>query len=121
MITSGGLHGGVPFWSHREQITDPVAQNGNAYAERLSDGARLHRTAPGNRHRRGDHSRPAAHPYHLGHRPPFFPQPGARTYLRDLPDAELHLFDTGHFALETHLPQIAPLIDGFLKRVWTAE
>lgn len=50
---------------------------------------------------------------------PFFPEPGARAYLRDLPEAELHLFDTGHFALETHLPQIAPLIAGFLDRVWT--
>ncbi|MFE0330231.1 alpha/beta fold hydrolase [Streptomyces sp. NPDC058960] len=49
---------------------------------------------------------------------PFFPEPGARAYLRDLPDAELHLFDTGHFALETHLPEIAPLIAGFLDRVW---
>lgn len=48
---------------------------------------------------------------------PFFPEPGARAYLRDLPEAELHLFDTGHFALETHLPQIAPLIAGFLDRL----
>lgn len=50
----------------------------------------------------------------------FFPEPGARAYLRDLPDAELHLFDTGHFALEDRLPQIAPLIAGFLDRVWPA-
>ncbi|PZF93832.1 alpha/beta hydrolase [Micromonospora deserti] len=49
---------------------------------------------------------------------PFFPEPGARAYLRDLPDADLHLFDTGHFALETHLPQIAPLIADFLDRRW---
>ena len=28
-----------------------------------------------------------------------FPAEGARAYLRDLPDAELHLLDTGHFAL----------------------
>ncbi len=47
---------------------------------------------------------------------PFFPEPGARAYLRDVPDAELHLFDTGHFALETHLPEIAPLIADFLDR-----
>ncbi|MBC7274262.1 MAG: alpha/beta hydrolase [Streptomyces sp.] len=49
---------------------------------------------------------------------PFFIAPGARAYLRDLPDAELHLLDTGHFALETHLPEIAPLIADFLDRVW---
>ncbi|NUW38594.1 alpha/beta fold hydrolase [Nonomuraea rhodomycinica] len=50
---------------------------------------------------------------------PFFPEPGARAYLRDLPDAELHLFDTGHFALEDKLPEIAPLVAGFLDRSWT--
>ncbi|GAA3236249.1 alpha/beta fold hydrolase [Nonomuraea helvata] len=49
---------------------------------------------------------------------PFFPEPGARAYLRDVPDAELHLFETGHFALETHLADIAPLVAGFLDRVW---
>lgn len=53
-----------------------------------------------------------------GRNDPFFPEPGARAYLRDLPDAELHLFDTGHFALEENLPEIAPLIAGFLDRTW---
>lgn len=48
---------------------------------------------------------------------PFFPGPGAHAYLADLPDAELHLFDTGHFALETHLSEIAPLIAAFLDRL----
>ncbi|WP_219510726.1 alpha/beta fold hydrolase [Nonomuraea ceibae] len=51
---------------------------------------------------------------------PFFPEPGARAYLRDLPDAELYVLDTGHFALEDHLHQIAPLVAGFLDRVWHA-
>ncbi|MGI5380352.1 alpha/beta fold hydrolase [Streptomyces sp. CA-251387] len=49
---------------------------------------------------------------------PFFTEAGARSYLRDLPDAELRLLDTGHFALETHLPEIAPLIADFLDRTW---
>ncbi|MEV5833760.1 alpha/beta hydrolase [Nocardia sp. NPDC052112] len=49
-----------------------------------------------------------------GSNDPFFPEPGAHAYLVDLPDAELHIFDTGHFALETHLAEIAPLIDDFL-------
>jgi pimeloyl-ACP methyl ester carboxylesterase len=53
-----------------------------------------------------------------GRRDPFFPESGARAYLRDLPDAELHLFDTGHFALEECLPEIAPLIATFLDRTW---
>lgn len=51
-----------------------------------------------------------------GRNDPFFTEPGARAYLRDLPDAELHVFDTGHFALEEKLPEIAPLIDDFLAR-----
>ncbi|MEV0684365.1 alpha/beta hydrolase [Nocardia sp. NPDC050378] len=49
---------------------------------------------------------------------PFFPEPGAHAYLADVPQAELHLFDTGHFALETHLPEIAPRIADFADRVW---
>lgn len=52
-----------------------------------------------------------------GRNDPFFPEPGARAYLRDVPDAELQLFETGHFALEENLPDIAPLIASFLDRI----
>jgi pimeloyl-ACP methyl ester carboxylesterase len=52
-----------------------------------------------------------------GRNDPFFTERGARAYLRDLPDAELHLFETGHFALEEDLPEIAPLIARFLSRI----
>ncbi|MGX2998885.1 alpha/beta fold hydrolase [Streptomyces sp. JNUCC 64] len=45
---------------------------------------------------------------------PFFPEPGAHAYLKDLPHAELHLLPTGHFALEDHLPDIAQHITRFL-------
>jgi len=41
---------------------------------------------------------------------------GAAPYKRDLPDAEVHLLDAGHFALETHGPEIARLIRDFLGR-----
>lgn len=41
---------------------------------------------------------------------------GAAPYKRDLPDAEVHLLDAGHFALETHGPEIADLIRNFLGR-----
>ncbi|WP_243437487.1 alpha/beta fold hydrolase [Streptomyces sp. FH025] len=51
-----------------------------------------------------------------GRNDPFFTEAGARAYLRDLPDAELHVLDTGHFALAEKLPEIAPLIDDFLAR-----
>jgi pimeloyl-ACP methyl ester carboxylesterase len=45
-----------------------------------------------------------------------FPASGARPYLRDLPKAELHLLDTGHFALEDRGEQIAGLMRDFLAR-----
>lgn len=45
-----------------------------------------------------------------------FPAEGAYPYLRDLPDAELHLFETGHFLLEEDLEPAAELIRGFLYR-----
>jgi pimeloyl-ACP methyl ester carboxylesterase len=44
----------------------------------------------------------------------FFPPEGARAYLADLPDADLHLLDTGHFATATHSAEIADLITAFL-------
>jgi pimeloyl-ACP methyl ester carboxylesterase len=43
-----------------------------------------------------------------------FPPEGAHPYKRDLPGAEIHLLDTGHFALETHGDEIADRIAGFL-------
>jgi pimeloyl-ACP methyl ester carboxylesterase len=43
-----------------------------------------------------------------------FPADGAKPYLRDLPNAELHLVDSGHFALEDRLDDMAPLIRHFL-------
>jgi pimeloyl-ACP methyl ester carboxylesterase len=42
---------------------------------------------------------------------------GARAFQRDLPDAEIHLVDSGHFALESHLDTIAGHIRAFLGRV----
>jgi hypothetical protein len=41
----------------------------------------------------------------------------ARPYLRDLPDAELHLLDGGHWALETKLDEIVALSGDFRGRV----
>ncbi|MFG1807874.1 alpha/beta fold hydrolase [Streptomyces sp. NPDC049040] len=42
---------------------------------------------------------------------------GAEAFVRDLPDAEIHLLDGGHFLLESHLDEVAPLIRAFLARV----
>jgi pimeloyl-ACP methyl ester carboxylesterase len=41
---------------------------------------------------------------------------GASAYRRDMPSAEVHLLDTGHFALETHAEEIADLSLTFLDR-----
>lgn len=45
-----------------------------------------------------------------------FPAEGATPYLRDLPQAELHLLDTGHFALEEDGEEIGQLMHQFLDR-----
>jgi pimeloyl-ACP methyl ester carboxylesterase len=49
-----------------------------------------------------------------GKNDPFFLPPGAEAFRRDLPDAEIRFFDTGHFALETHAREIADAIRVFL-------
>ena len=51
-----------------------------------------------------------------GKKDPVFMYPGAQAYLKDLPDAELHLLDAGHFALEEKPVEIAKLIMNFFKK-----
>ncbi len=51
-----------------------------------------------------------------GKNDPFFLPAGAEAFKRDNPSAEVHLYDTGHFALETHVQQIAAVIRDFLGR-----
>jgi pimeloyl-ACP methyl ester carboxylesterase len=65
--------------------------------------------------------------YLRDHRPPtlivwgprdgYMPEGAARAYLRDLPDAELHLLDGGHWLLETHLAEVVGYVRDFLGRV----
>ncbi len=45
-----------------------------------------------------------------------FPESGAKPYLRDIPHAEYHLLDTGHFVLEDRFDEAEPLIHDFLDR-----
>ena len=69
---------------------------------------------------------PAWQAYFRKHQPPMlivwgkndkiFPPAGAHPYLRDLPKAELHLLDTGHFALEEDSAAIGKLMRNFLQR-----
>jgi pimeloyl-ACP methyl ester carboxylesterase len=50
-----------------------------------------------------------------GKNDPFFLPPGAEAFRRDIPEAEVRFFDTGHFALETHCSEIAKVIGEFLE------
>jgi pimeloyl-ACP methyl ester carboxylesterase len=64
--------------------------------------------------------------YFRAHQPPLlavwgehdeiFGPDGARAFARDLPEAEIHLLDTGHFALEEEGDAIAALMIDFLAR-----
>jgi len=51
-----------------------------------------------------------------GKNDPFFLPPGAEAFKRDIPNAVVRFFDTGHFALETHAAEIAAAIRDFLAR-----
>lgn len=72
---------------------------------------------------------PAFQAYLRGRRPPllavwgkhdpFFLPAGAEAFKRDVPDAEIRFFDTGHFALETHHVEIAAVVRDFLARALT--
>ncbi len=50
-----------------------------------------------------------------GKNDPFFLPPGAEAFRRDIPNAVVRFFDTGHFALETHAKEIAADIRDFLS------
>ncbi|WP_433903470.1 alpha/beta fold hydrolase [Sphingobacterium puteale] len=45
-----------------------------------------------------------------------FPGSGAEAFKKDVKNLEFHLFDAGHFALESHGEEISAIIDGFLDR-----
>jgi pimeloyl-ACP methyl ester carboxylesterase len=51
-----------------------------------------------------------------GKNDPFFLPAGADAFKRDNPTAEVRFYDTGHFALETHAPEISNAIRDFLGR-----
>src|SRR5258707_2932060 len=60
-----------------------------------------------------------AHPPLLavwGRNDPFFLPPGAEAFKRDNPNAAVRFYDAGHFALETHVKEIAAEIRSFLGR-----
>jgi pimeloyl-ACP methyl ester carboxylesterase len=168
---------------HPERVTAIISQNGNAYAEGLSEGwkpIRAYWEDPSQAHRDalraflapemtawqythgvtdptgvspdgysldnfylarpgahevqldlfGDYKSnvalyPAFQAYFRAHKPrflvawgrndPFFLPAGAEAFKRDVPDAVVRFFDTGHFALETHADEIAAAINDVLS------
>jgi len=51
----------------------------------------------------------------------YMPEQSATAYLRDLPDAELHLLNGGHWLLETNLDEVVAIIRSFLERLESDE
>jgi pimeloyl-ACP methyl ester carboxylesterase len=50
-----------------------------------------------------------------GKHDPYFIPPGAEAFRRDIPGAAVQFLDTGHFALETHLDEVAEAIREFFR------
>jgi len=117
-------------WQYYEGVKDPTLVSPDAYT---LDQAYLDR--PGNAeiqlawfydYQNNLPKYPQWQAYFRKHQPPtlvmwgkndqIFLVQGAEPYRRDNPKAEIHILDTGHFALETHGPQIARLIREFLAR-----
>jgi pimeloyl-ACP methyl ester carboxylesterase len=102
---------------HPDRIAAIISQNGNAYEEGLNlfgdykSNVALYPTFQ--RYFRA-HSPPFLAVW--GKNDPFFLPAGAEAFKRDMPRAEVHFFDTGHFALETHAQEIATKIREFLLR-----
>ena len=53
-----------------------------------------------------------------GKHDPFFVPAGAESFKRDLPEADIRFFDTGHFALETHAAEIGAAMRDFLAKTF---
>ena len=118
------------YWQYTHGVSDVTAVSPDGYS--LDD---FYLTRPGAHEAQLDLFRdyasnvalyPEFQAYFRKHRPPllavwgrndpFFLPAGAEAYKRDIPDAEVRFYDTGHFALETHAPEIASAITKFLGR-----
>ncbi len=110
--------------SHPERITAIISQNGNAYEEGLSEGWKPIQLDLFGDYKSNVALYPTFQEYFRKHKPPFlavwgkndpfFLPPGAEAFKRDIPDATVRFFDTGHFALETHAEEITKAIQDFL-------
>jgi len=126
-INTASMSDDVLEWNYRHGTTDPSKISPDSW---VLQSALLNR--PGNRNAMVDlildyRTNPERYPqwqeYFRTHQPPtlivwgrndeIFPESGAHPYTRDLPDADLNLLDTGHFALEEHSETIAEHIKRF--------
>jgi pimeloyl-ACP methyl ester carboxylesterase len=115
-------------WQYLEGVTDESAVSPDGYT---LEGVQISR--PGNADIQLDlvldyasnvELYPAFQQYFRTHQPPllavwgkndpFFLAAGAQAWKRDIPEADIRLYDTGHFALETHGKEIIPVIRQFL-------
>lgn len=129
-IRRAGLSLESTRWQYLDGVPDPTLVSPDGYT---LDQAYLER--PGNKdiqlaliydYQTNLPKYPEWQAYFRKHRPPtlviwgkndaIFLAAGAESYRRDNPQAQVHLLDTGHFALETHAPQIATLIRDFLEK-----
>ena len=127
-IRKGGMSDAALEWNYRHGTGDPARIDPDSW---LLQSALLNR--PGNKdamldllydYRTNPGEYPSWQEYFRTHRPPtlivwgkndeIFPEAGAHPYRDDLPDAEIHLLDTGHFALEDHAKTIAAHIKRFV-------
>jgi pimeloyl-ACP methyl ester carboxylesterase len=116
------------IWQYTHGVPDPVTVSPDGYS--LDN---FYLTRPGATELQldlfGDYKSnvalyPAFQAYFRAHKPPFlavwgkndpfFLPPGAQAFKRDIPNAVIRFFDTGHFALETHAAEIAAAIREFL-------
>jgi pimeloyl-ACP methyl ester carboxylesterase len=126
-INTAAMSDEVLEWNYRHGTKDPSKISPDSW---VLQSALLNR--PGNReamvdlildYRTNPEHYPAWQAYFRACQPPtlivwgrndeIFPESGAHPYTRDLPDADLNLLDTGHFALEEHTPTIATHIKRF--------
>ena len=126
-------------WLTSLKATEWQYSNGVKDMSLISPDAKLHDQAlldrPGNQEIQLDifydyRTNPPLYPswqaYFRKHQPPtlvvwgkndgIFTAAGGEAYKRDLPDAEIHMLDTGHFALEEYHSDIAAKMIDFLDR-----
>jgi pimeloyl-ACP methyl ester carboxylesterase len=126
-IRAGGISDAALEWNYTHGVADPTLIDPDNW---LLQSALL--TRPGNKdamldllydYRTNPELYPQWHSYFRVHQPPtlvlwggndaIFPEAGAYAYKDDLPEAEINLLDTGHFALEDHAETIAEHIKRF--------